>query len=255
MLHRTLLALAAPLLLGACATVSAQTPAIEAQAEGRGVVSAADPRAAEAGAEMLRRGGSATDAAIATMLALTVVEPQSSGIGGGGFLLHHSAGGELETLDGRETAPAGADANWFLDAEGKPLPFMQAVVSGRSVGVPGNIRLAAEAHRRWGKLPWATLFEPAIRLAGEGWYLTERGREFLVNAKNRAAHQEDAEPIFYDEAGEARPAGTLLRNRALAETLRQIARHGPEWFYTSANARAIAAEVVAETPRAGAMTV
>src|SRR5688500_10575062 len=253
MLHRTIIALTAALLLSACATVPA--PAEAPLVQTKGLVRAADRRAAEAGAEMLRQGGSPTEAAIATMLALTVVEPQSSGIGGGGFLLHHSGDGELDTLDGRETAPAGADPQWFLDPEGKPLPYMQAVVSGRSVGVPGNIRLAAEAHRRWGKLPWATLFEPAIRLAGEGWYLTERGREFLVNAKNRAAHQEDAEPIFYDEAGEARPAGTLLRNRALAETLRQIARHGPEWFYTSANARAIAAEVVAETPRAGAMTV
>src|SRR5688500_14653010 len=121
MLRRFLL-IFAPLALGACATVPApaEAPAVET----RGVVSAADPRAAEAGAEMLRRGGSATDAAIATMLALTVVEPQSSGIGGGGFLLHHSADGELATLDGRETAPAGADANWFLDAEGKALPLM-----------------------------------------------------------------------------------------------------------------------------------
>src|SRR5688500_15257085 len=152
MLHRTLLALAAPLLLGACATVSAQTPAIEAQAEGRGVVSAADPRAAEAGAEMLRRGGSATDAAIATMLALTVVEPQSSGIGGGGFMLSSDATGNVVTFDGRESAPAGADPQWFLDANGQPLPFMQAVVSGRSVGVPGNLRLAEEAHERSGKL-------------------------------------------------------------------------------------------------------
>jgi gamma-glutamyltranspeptidase/glutathione hydrolase len=253
MLHRTIAALAATLPLGACATVPGTAPAPAVATNG--VVSAADPRAAEAGAEMLRRGGSATDAAIATMLTLTVVEPQSSGIGGGGFLLHQAAGGELETLDGRETAPSGADPRWFLDAEGKPLPFMQAVISGRSVGVPGNVRLAAEAHRRWGKLPWAALFEPAIRLAGEGWHLSERGREFLVNAKNRAAHQEDAEPIFYDEAGEARPVGTLLRNRALAETFEQLARQGPEWFYTGANAGQIASEVAAETPRPGAMTV
>jgi gamma-glutamyltranspeptidase/glutathione hydrolase len=253
MLHRTIAALAFIFLLGACATAPA--PAHAPGVEAKGVVSAADPRAAEAGAEMLRRGGSPTDAAIATMLALTVVEPQSSGIGGGGFLLHHSPDGEIDTLDGRETAPAGADPQWFLDAEGKPLPFMQAVISGRSVGVPGNIRLAAEAHRRWGKLPWAALFEPAIRLAGEGWQLTERGRGFLVNAKNRAAHQDDAEPIFYDEAGEPRPTGTLMRNRALAETFAQIAHGGPEWFYTGANAAQIAAEVAAETPRPGAMTV
>src|SRR5688500_16694942 len=168
MLRRFLLSFA-PLALGACATVPA--PAQAPLVEMRGVVSAADTRAAEAGAEILRRGGSATDAAIATMLALTVVEPQSSGIGGGGFLLHHSPDGEIETLDGRETAPSGADPQWFLDAEGKPLPFMQAVISGRSVGVPGNLRLAEEAHERFGKLPWATLFEPAIKLARDGWIL------------------------------------------------------------------------------------
>jgi len=248
-----LLSLSAALLLGACATVPAPAEAPPAQA--RGVVSAADPRAAEAGAEMLRRGGSATDAAIATMVALTVVEPQSSGIGGGGFLLRGTPGGEIETFDGREAAPAGADPRWFLDAEGKPLPFMQAVVSGRSVGVPGNVSLAAEAHRRYGKLPWAALFEPAIRLARDGWVLTERGREFLVNARNRAAHQDEALAIFYDASGNPLPAGTTLRNPALAGTLEQVARNGPEWFYSGANAQAIAAEVAAETPRPGAMTV
>src|SRR5688500_18707738 len=194
MLRRFLL-IFAPLALGACATVPApaEAPAVET----RGVVSAADPRAAEAGAAMLRQGGSATDAAIATMVALTVVEPQSSGIGGGGFLLHHSDDGELETFDGRETAPSGADPQWFLDPEGRPVPMMQAVISGRSVGVPGNIRLAAEAHRRYGKLPWAALFEPAIRLARDGWVLTERARGFLVNSKNRAAHQPEALAIYY----------------------------------------------------------
>ena len=205
-MHRRFL-LFAPLALGACATVpSPVSPEIVDREFGvplppPGVVSAADPRAAEAGAEMLRQGGSATDAAIAVMLALTVVEPQSSGIGGGGFFLHSDEDGAIVTLDGRETAPSGADPQWFQGAEGKPLPFMQAVVSGRSVGVPGNLRLAEEAHERFGKLPWAELFEPAIRLARDGWVLSERGREFLVNAKNRAAHQDDLAPVFYDEGG------------------------------------------------------
>ena len=119
MLHRTLTAFAAPLLLGACATASVQTalPPVET----RGLVSAADPRAAEAGAAMLRQGGSAVDAAIATMLALTVVEPQSSGIGGGGFMLYGGADGSIETLDGREAAPSGADPQWFLDGDGLSL--------------------------------------------------------------------------------------------------------------------------------------
>lgn len=257
--------LAAPLLLlQGCATVPApaEGPVPGDAAAGpvsvsgpvSGLVSAADPRAAEAGAAMLRQGGSATDAAIATMLALTVVEPQSSGIGGGGFYLRGTPGGEVETIDGRETAPAGADGRWFLDGEGNPLGFMDAVVSGRSVGVPGNLRLAEEAHRRHGKLPWATLFEPAIALARDGWTLTERGRDFLARAKNRAAHQEDLEPVFYDESDEARPVGTLLRNPTLADTLARIAADGPDWFYAGANAAAIAAEVAAETPRAGALT-
>ena len=254
MFLRKLTIFAAPLLLlQGCATLPAATASAPAS-EAKGLVSAADPRAAEAGVAMLRQGGSATDAAIATMLALTVVEPQSSGIGGGGFFLRATPDGEIATIDGRETAPSGADERWFLDTEGKPLPFMQAVVSGLSVGVPGNIRLAEQAHARFGKLPWATLFKPAIELASGGWTLTERGREFLVRAKNRAAHQDDLEAVFYDESGEARPAGTLLRNPALAETLEQIARSGADWFYTGANAAAIATEVAAETARSGALT-
>lgn len=258
MLHRTIVALLATWLLAACATAPRSAPALAPApaiaAEAPGVVSAADPRAAEAGAAMLRQGGSATDAAIATMLALTVVEPQSSGIGGGGFLLHGAADGSIETLDGRETAPAGADATWFLDADGKPLPFMTAVISGLSVGVPGNLRLAEEAHRRHGKLAWAALFEPAIELARDGWTLSERGRDYLTNAKNRAAHQPEGLALFYDAAGQPLPVGTTLRNPALAETLEAIARHGPDWFYTGGNAAQIAAEVAAQTPRAGAMT-
>jgi gamma-glutamyltranspeptidase/glutathione hydrolase len=252
MLHRTVLALGAPLLLGACATATARTPDLAAST--RGVVSAADPRAAEAGAEMLRQGGSATDAAIATMIALTVVEPQSSGIGGGGFMVAGMADGEIDTFDGRETAPSGADGQWFLDAQGKPLPFMQAVVSGLSVGVPGNLRLAEEAHERHGKLPWATLFEPAIKLARDGWTLSPRGHEYLVNARNRAAHQPEGLALFYDAGGEALPTGTLLKNPALAETLSQVAARGNVWFYAGPNAAEIAREVAAETPRPGAMT-
>jgi len=259
MLRRFLVPIA-PLLLGACATIPAPlAPPLEAGSveAGRteGLVSAADPRAAEAGAEILRAGGSAADAAIATMLALGVVEPQSSGIGGGGFMLYGDAGGGVETFDGRETAPAGADGQWFLDAEGQPLPFMAAVLSGRSVGVPGNLRLAEEAHRRHGKLPWAALFEPAIRLARDGWTLSERGHEFLANAKNRAAHQGEGLALFYDAGGQPLPAGSRVRNPALAETLEQIARHGANWFYSGDNAARIAAKVAAETPRAGAMTV
>ena len=254
MFSRTLALVAAPFLLGACATLPAETTAAPA-ARSEGLVSAADPRAAEAGAEMLRRGGSATDAAIATMLALTVVEPQSSGIGGGGFFLRSTPDGDIATIDGRETAPAAADGEWFLADDGKPRPFMEAVISGLSVGVPGNLRLAEQAHRRFGKLEWAALFEPAIRLARDGWTLTERGREFLVRSKNRAAHQSEGLALFYGAEGEALPAGTIIRNPQLANTLGQLATRGPDWFYTGSNAAAIAGEVAAETPRDGAMTV
>jgi gamma-glutamyltranspeptidase/glutathione hydrolase len=253
MFSRKLALAAAPLLLGACATLPAETAAAPV-ARDEGLVSAADRRAAEAGAEMLRRGGSATDAAIATMLALTVVEPQSSGIGGGGFMLRSTAAGDIATIDGRETAPAGADGEWFLDESGKPLPFMQAVISGLSVGVPGNLRLAEQAHRRFGKLDWAALFEPATRLARDGWTLSERGREFLVRSKNRAAHQSEGLALFYGADGEALPAGTVLTNPALARTLEQVATRGADWFYSGENAEAIAREVAAETPRRGAMT-
>ncbi|HEY6814519.1 MAG TPA: gamma-glutamyltransferase [Croceibacterium sp.] len=252
MLRRTLL-LAAPFLLGACATV--QTAAETSQVQNGGVVSAADPRAAEAGAQMLRQGGSATDAAIATMLALTVVEPQSSGIGGGGFLLHGAPDGTVETLDGRETAPKAATPAWFLNEQGAPRPFNEAVLSGLSVGVPGNVRLAADAHARHGKLAWAQLFVPAIALARDGFVLSERLHEFLERARNRAALEAEGQGLFYDEAGQALPVGTVVKNPALAATLGRIAREGPDAFYTGDNATAIAVHVAAETPHAAGMTV
>lgn len=140
----------------------------------QGAVSAADPRAQAAGEEILAKGGSATDAAIAVMLALTVVEPQSSGIGGGGFLLRGAPDGKVISYDGRETAPAGASPEWFLNEDGSLPGFRESVESGLSVGVPGNIRMAALAHNNHGKLSWAELFEPAIKLARDGFGMNER---------------------------------------------------------------------------------
>ncbi|MBF6602851.1 MAG: gamma-glutamyltransferase, partial [Sphingorhabdus sp.] len=143
---------------------------VPASAQNAGTVASAHPEATKAGFEILQAGGSASDAAMAMMLALTVVEPQSSGIGGGGFLLHHDGkSGWLETIDGRETAPASASEDRFLDAEGKPMGYRDAVAGGKSVGVPGNMRLMEMAHKKWGKLPWARLFEPAIKLAEQGY--------------------------------------------------------------------------------------
>ena len=131
---------------------------------------AANPLAAEAGLEILRAGGSAVDAAIAMQMVLTLVEPQSSGIGGGAFLVHYDATTrKVTTYDGRETAPAAVDQRWFLDAEGKPLPFSAASVGGHAVGVPGLLRMLEMAHRDHGRLPWARNFEPAIAMARDGF--------------------------------------------------------------------------------------
>ena len=255
MLKRFIAPALLPALLGACSVAGTSDPALAGSTPPPGMVSAADPRAAEAGAEMLRAGGSATDAAIATMLALTVVEPQSSGIGGGGFLVRGNADGIVETLDGRETAPAAAMPEWFLTAEGSPRSFIDAVMSGLSVGVPGNVRLAALAHERHGKLAWAELFKPAIRLARNGFTVTERFHDYLGRAKARAAADAEGQALFFDQAGDPLPIGTIIRNPALAETLEIIALNGPEAFYSGDNATAIAVRVAAETPHPRGMTV
>ncbi len=219
-----------------------------------GSVSAADPRAEAAGMEMLKRGGSATDAAIATMLALTVVEPQSSGIGGGGFLVRGAADGSVETVDGRETAPMGATPEWFLNADGSVPPFMDSVLSGLSVGVPGNVALAAEAHGRHGKLPWAVLFEPAIKLARDGFAINVRLAQSLAQSSDRAAASAGGRALFYDDQNRPLPAGTLVRNPDLARTFEAIAKRGPEAFYRGPIARETVETVASATPRPAPMT-
>ncbi|MFQ3664883.1 MAG: gamma-glutamyltransferase [Sphingomonadaceae bacterium] len=215
-------------------------------ASGTAIVSAADPRAAEAGAEMLRRGGTAADAAIATMIALTVVEGQASGIGGGAFLVWHDpATGELVTLDGRETAPAAAREDRFLKPDGTPMGFRDAVPGGRSVGVPGLVRLAADMHRRWGRLPWADLFEPSIRMAREGILLSERFVRFAGFRQELLAASPAARAVFLDPDGKVWPVGHRLQQPELAETLEAIAQDGPDAFYTGPIAARIS-EAVAQ---------
>lgn len=208
-----------------------------------GMVSAADPRAAAAGVEILNAGGSATDAAIATMLALNVVEPQSSGMGGGTFFVRHDGvTARINTIDGREAAPAAADDHWFYDAAGKPLSHFAAVPGGRSVGVPGQLRVMALAHAQSGKLPWARLFQPAIRLARDGFEMSPR----LVNALTRyAAHIDSgARAIFMDPAtGKSWPVGTILKNPQQAELFDRVARLGPDTFYTGPTASRLVATV------------
>jgi gamma-glutamyltranspeptidase/glutathione hydrolase len=241
-LMKGLAPVALPLALLSAASVTARpttrhAPIRHAPVQATGMVSAADPRAAAAGREILNAGGTAADAAIATMLALTVVEPQSSGIGGGGFLVYHDAAtGRIGTINGREKAPAAATPAYFLDAQGKPRPHGDAVPGGLSVGVPGNLRLAEIAHRHHGKLPWAQLFQPAIRLARDGFAITPRMRNALSGPNALARSTPFGRAYFYDAAGAPKPLGTILRNPALAETLTQVARHGANWFYTGSNA-------------------
>ncbi len=250
----------APLVLAGCAATTAVAPsarteqAPQPQAFAAGMVSAADPRAAQAGREILDQGGTATDAAIATMLALNVVEPQSSGIGGGGFLLLADEQGHVESLDGRETAPAAATPDRFLDADGQPLPFRTAVVGGRSVGIPGNIAMAAKAHADHGRLPWAQLFQPAIHLAREGYVLSKRGHDSLMKQPDTGAHDPLARAIYYGVDGQPLAQGTTIRNPALASTLEMLAAKGPDGFYKGELAREIATKVAAQTPSDGKMT-
>jgi gamma-glutamyltranspeptidase / glutathione hydrolase len=206
----------------------ASTQKTEAKAS---VTSSADPRATEAGMQMLRQGGSAADAAMAMMLALTVVEPQSSGIGGGGFLIYSDGKSKsLSTINGRETAPSSADQARFLDANGAPLPFMKAVLGGRSVGVPGNISLMAATHRKWGKVKWARLFDPAIKLAQDGFIVNQTLSDRLRQIAPLWKDFPETQKIYWVD-GKPATAGTVIKNPALAATLKSIAAKGPNAFY------------------------
>lgn len=211
-------------------------------AHAQGMVSAADPRAAAAGVEILRAGGNATDAAIATMLALGVVEPQSSGLGGGSFMVLYDAKTKATTtVDGRETAPMAADDHWFYDAAGKPLSHFAAVPGGRSVGVPGAIRAMALAHRKSGKLAWARLFAPAIRLARDGFEVTPRLNNSLTQF---SGHIDPAyRAIFSGADGKPLPVGSKVRNPEQAALLERLATQGPDSFYVGPQAAKIVATV------------
>jgi gamma-glutamyltranspeptidase/glutathione hydrolase len=238
------LALIAGLLALAGPTATASKPIIRGPAISlpKGMVSAADPRAAEAGADMLRRGGSAVDAAFATLLALNVVEPQSSGIGGGGYLVYSDRGGPAVTFDGRETAPHAASGTWFYK-NGQPMAHDEAVPGGKSVGVPGNLRMMAMAHKRYGKLPWAVLFQPAIRLARDGFKITPRLYNALNSSRRTGAMSAEARAIFYASDGNPRSVGTLVKNPAFAAFLEGIAARGADSFYVGPNAQAVVATV------------
>jgi gamma-glutamyltranspeptidase/glutathione hydrolase len=204
-------------------------------------VAAANPLATDAGYQILKAGGSALDAAVAVQMVLGLVEPQSSGIGGGAFLLHHN-GKLTEAFDGRETAPAAATPQLFLDASGKPLPFAQAVVGGRSVGVPGVVRMLEDAHRQHGKLPWSTLFVPAITLAEQGFAVSSRLNTLLANDPH-LAKDPIAAAYFYDASGKPWAVGHILKNPELASVLKRIASQGAKALHEGDIAQAIVDKV------------
>ncbi|WP_151445557.1 gamma-glutamyltransferase [Lacisediminimonas profundi] len=207
---------------------------------------AAHPLATRAGYEILGEGGSAVDAAIAIQMVLTLVEPQSSGIGGGAFLLHANAR-EVQAWDGRESAPRRATQGLFLQSDGRPMGFAEATVGGRSVGTPGVLRMLEQAHREHGRVPWARLFLPAIRLAEQGFPVSARLAALL---KRDRGLREDSEAgsYFFGPDGQARPAGYLLKNPALARSLQRIAGEGADAFYRGQIAAAMVAKV-ASHPR------
>ena len=204
-------------------------------------VAAANPLATDAGYQVLKAGGNAIDAAVAVQMVLSLVEPQSSGIGGGAFLLH-SSGRELVAWDGRETAPAAATEKLFIGADGKPMPFYDGVVGGRSVGVPGTVRMLEQAHRAHGRLPWAQLIQPAIQLAEQGFQVSPRLATMLANEKHLIKDPVAAK-YFYDAAGKPWPVGHVLKNPELAEVLRGIAARGSAALLQGPLAQAIVDKV------------
>jgi len=223
-------------------TASGWTPKQLAHAK-RYMVAAANPLAVDAGLKMLDKGGSAVDAMIATQLVLNLVEPTSSGLGGGAYLLHYDAKARsLAAYDGRETAPAGATPALFVKAGGKPMEFLEARVGGRSVGVPGTPRLLEIAHARHGRLAWKTLFEPAIELAEKGFPVSPRLHRLIGDDKGLAG-EPAARAYFFDARGEPKAVGTIVRNPQFAVTLRAIAAQGADAFYGGDIARDIVAAV------------
>ncbi|HYM42383.1 MAG TPA: gamma-glutamyltransferase, partial [Steroidobacteraceae bacterium] len=221
---------------------------------GQAWVAAANPLAVDAGLEILGKGGSAVDAAVAVQTMLGLVEPQSSGIAGGAFLMYYDARThEVSALDGREKAPAAATADMFLDEHGKPLPFLEAVRSGRSTGVPGVIAMLYAAHSRLGVLHWKELFQPAIRAASQGFRVPERLATFLGEGSPFPPTSE-IRSLFSRPDGEPLEADDLFRNPEYARTLERIAREGPRALYEGEIARSIV-RVTHQDPLPGTMTL
>jgi gamma-glutamyltranspeptidase / glutathione hydrolase len=249
------LVLAATIALAGCVTAHRPAATAPAQPQQRQIyVIAANPLAAEAGMNVLRRGGSAVDAAIAVEAMLSLVEPQSSGLGGGAFMTYYDARSRrVSVYDGRETAPAGATPDMFLDDNGQALPFARAVVSGRATGVPGAVRMLHMAHGEHGRLPWATLFGDAERTARDGFTVSPRLARF-TNSRAPQLQSGDAAAYFAEGDGTPVDAGDRLRNPAYADFLRRLAAQGPDALHSGPTA----ARIVARTrtgPLPGAMTL
>ncbi len=249
--------------LSACAV---NTPAPTQQPEGasgftekRGwavtkfAVAAANPLATDAGYQVLKAGGSAVDAAIAVQMVLGLVEPQSSGIGGGAFLLHKGTRG-LQAFDGRETAPAMASESLFIGADGKPMAFIDAVVGGRSVGTLGTVRMLELAHQQHGKLPWAALFQPAIELATYGFKVSPR-MNTLLQTEVHLKKDVIAAAYFYDAAGQPWPVGYVLKNPEYAEVLKLIAAGGSKALHEGVVAEAVVSKVQSHPTNAGKLSM
>lgn len=237
-LLKVLVTLVATVSAGTSATLASQI-ALDDQSQVEPVLAPrymavlAHPRASRVAGDILAEGGTAMDAAVAAQLVLNLVEPQSSGIGGGAFLLYwHAASRRLFAFDGRETAPSGARADLFLKPDGTPLRWRNAIVGGRSVGVPGTLHLLYTGHRQFGRLPWARLFSPAIEMASNGFSVSTRLSESVSRAKQHGLDVfDDSRRYFFTAEGEARPIGSLLRNSQLAETFRVLAKQGIAPFY------------------------
>ena len=249
---------------GAGAGLVQVSPAVsaaqDAKADGRAVVAenwmvvAANPLASDAGAKVLKAGGTAADAMVAIQAVLGLVEPQSSGLGGGAFLVwRDGATGEITTLDGRETAPLAATPRLFQDAEGQPLSFYDAVVGGRSVGVPGTPALMQSAHDRWGRAEWAGLFDDAIRLAEDGFEVSPRLALMVAGDALKLSRFESTRAYFFPDDS-LLEVGTRLQNPAYARSLRSLADEGAESFYTGDIARDIVRTVQSAPGNPGVMS-
>lgn len=234
----TLLALLFVSLIAACTQLKPKRPFI---------VASADHRATQAGINLLNKGGNAIDAAIAVQSVLSLVEPQSSGVGGGAFMLYYDAKSkQLHTFDGREKAPASMRADAFLDAHGKPKHYFDVAFGGQAVGVPGVMALLDKTHRQFGQLKWANLFTEAEQIAEHGFAVSPRLSKWLTRFPNKSAHPSML-AYFYNGKGKARPAGYVLKNPLYAATMRTTAKEGAKAYYTGSIAKQIT-KAVATSP-------